>query len=73
VVEQLLGKPKTEGGITTGRTLAMQVLDPFALGHLKAQAHRRPWMSLFWVSRYCRYSERASRFISATYSSKGII
>ena len=32
----------------------------------EVQAHKRPWVSLGWVCRYCRYSERASRFISAT-------
>ncbi len=46
----------------------MQVSDTFALRWLEAQAHRRPWVSLGWVRRYCRYSERASCFISATYS-----
>ena len=71
--EKPTGKQKTDGGIITSRTFVMEVLDLIALHGLWAQAHSRPWVSLGWVRRYCWYSERASCFISATYSSKGII
>ncbi len=37
------------------------------------QTHRRPWVSRGWVRKYRCYSERASRFISSTYSPKGIV
>jgi hypothetical protein len=57
---------KAEGGLTTSNTLVMQVSDALALRCLEAQAHRRPWASLGWVRRYCRYSERASCFITTT-------
>ena len=64
-------QPKTAGESTTSRELVTELSDPFLLRWPEAQAHRRPWLSLGWVRRYCRYSERASRFMSATYSSKG--
>src|SRR5215472_13219538 len=67
------GKRKTEGGPTTSSKLVMHFSDAVALCWPGDQAHRRPWASLGWVRRYCRYSERASRFIKATYSSKGIV
>jgi hypothetical protein len=50
-----------------------QVFDLIALHGLVAQAHSRPWVSLGWVRRYRWYSERASCFMSATYSWKGIV
>ena len=55
------------------RTPVMGLSDPFALRQLVAQAHKRPWVSLGWVRRDCRYAERASRFIKATESSKGMV
>jgi hypothetical protein len=67
------GKQKTEEGCITSRKLVGQVLDLIALHGLWAQAHSRPWVILGWVRRYRWYSERASCFMSATYSSKGII
>jgi hypothetical protein len=66
-------KRKTGGGTITSSELVTQVSDLIALCWLGAQAHRRPWVSLGWVRRSCRYSERASCFISATYSWKGIV
>jgi hypothetical protein len=47
------GKRKTEGGTTTSRERVMRGSDPFALRWLEAQAHRRAWVSLGWVRRYC--------------------
>jgi hypothetical protein len=35
------------------------------------EAHKRPWVSVGWVCRYHRYSERASCLIKVTYSSNG--
>ncbi len=44
---------KTEGGPTTSSELVMHVSDSFTLRWLEAQAHRRAWVSLGWVRRYC--------------------
>lgn len=64
--EKPIGKQKTTEGIIASKTLVMQVFDPFALDFREAQAHRQLWVSLGWARRYCRYSERAPCFISAT-------
>jgi hypothetical protein len=66
-------KLKAEGGITKGRAPVMQRSHPFMPSWLEAQVHKRPWVGLRWVRRYCRYSERASPFMCVTYSSKGIV
>ena len=51
----------------------MRISDLIALRWLGVQIHRRPWVSRGWVRTYCCYAERASRFISSTYSPKGIV
>ena len=65
---------KVHEPIITGFLLLMPLSHPFpAPAFLLAYAHRRPWLSVGCVCRYCRYSERASCFISSTYSSKGTV
>ena len=51
----------------------MRMSDLIALRWLGVQTHKRPWVSRGWVRTYCCYAERASRFISSTYSPKGIV
>jgi hypothetical protein len=51
--DALLDQPKTEGDSITSRELLTRMSDPFLLRWLEAQAHRRPWVSLGRVRRYC--------------------
>src|SRR2546421_9662189 len=68
------GARRAHRRLITSFLLLMLPSHPFPTrAFLLAYAHRRPWVSVGCVCRYCRYSERASCFISSTSSSKGTV